>query len=188
MKKKEKKKGRKWWFELYDATELLPCLRSRQPSLNSTDIDWLCSSNNKARDVAPWREQQASFSTRWGCWPPSWTERPRLDLLFRAREIKYRSQLEFNGRGTVPWWYRYQLFSLPWNFSDPRNLQFIFPRFRFLQTLRIHFLKQNQDFLYRFIFSWKGLCSIDEHSAGYSGESGIKWIFTADCALSSQPT
>lgn len=61
------KRGRR--FILYEADTpppLLPCLQSRQPSLNSVDIDSGCSSNNKARDVvALWWEWEASFSTLW---------------------------------------------------------------------------------------------------------------------------
>lgn len=54
-----KYKTRKERFVLYEADTpptLLPCLQSRQPSLNPVDIDSGCSSNNKGRDVALWRE------------------------------------------------------------------------------------------------------------------------------------
>lgn len=53
---------------LYEADTrptLLSCLQSRQPSLNSVDIDSGRSSNNKGRDVASWREVGGGFSTLW---------------------------------------------------------------------------------------------------------------------------
>lgn len=67
MRMKYKRRGRR--FTVYEADTpptLLPCLQSRQPSLNSVDIDSGCSSNNKAERRGVCGERRRRRFPRYG--------------------------------------------------------------------------------------------------------------------------
>lgn len=94
MRMKYKRRGRR--FTVYEADTpptLLPCLQSRQPSLNSVDIDSGCSSNNKAGDVAFAVRGGGGVFHAMGTAASRTEKHKRLDLPLRCSLLVTRDQM-----------------------------------------------------------------------------------------------